>query len=97
GLVKSGGTCVIGGDNYVMDGKAKPSPPVKLVQASKSENLPSGHLAGFFTTVSSKGTTAETAIIWAIARPTPKTDDVTLYAINPENGLTLYSQAAGKW
>src|SRR5262245_25055211 len=96
-LVTSGGTFVIGGDNYVIVWQDQTSPPVKLVQASKSENLPSGHLAGFFTTVSSKGTTAETAIIWAIARPTPKTDDLTLYAINPENGLTLYSQAAGKW
>jgi hypothetical protein len=53
----------------------------------------------FFTSVSSNGTTAGTAIIWAVQRPTSKTTpNVTLYAFNAAaSGGTfplLYSSAA---
>ncbi|HEX3496301.1 MAG TPA: hypothetical protein VHT02_03845, partial [Methylocella sp.] len=62
----------------------------------------SGQDAGTFTTVSSNGTQAGTAITWATGRPTnPTTYAVTLYAYAaaPSSGtLTLlFSSRAGSW
>ena len=56
----------------------------------------------FFTSVSSNGTQAGTAIIWAVQRPTTTPPaNVTLYAFNatPQNGTftVLYSAPAGTW
>ncbi len=56
----------------------------------------------FFTSVSSNGTQAGSAIIWAVGRPTSATTpDVTLYAFNAAaQGGTfplLYSGVAGTW
>jgi hypothetical protein len=56
---------------------------------------------GFFTSVSSNGTKSNTAIIWAIGRPTGGDNHVTLYAFNgTASGGTLtqlWSGAAGTW
>jgi hypothetical protein len=57
---------------------------------------------GFFTSVSSNGTQAGSAIIWAVGRPTSATTpNVTLYAFNAAaQGGTfqlLYSGVAGTW
>ena len=61
---------------------------------------------GFFTSVSSNGTTANTAIIWAVGRaacdtPACLSYHVTLYAFNgtPSGGSLplLWSGAAGSW
>jgi outer membrane protein assembly factor BamB len=60
---------------------------------------------GFFTSVSSNGTPALSAIIWAVGRPTSATTpNVTLYAFNatptkPSGGTfpLLYSGVAGTW
>jgi hypothetical protein len=57
---------------------------------------------GFFTSVSSNGTQAGSAIIWAVGRPTSATTpNVTLYAFNatPSRGTfpLLYSEVAGTW
>lgn len=67
---------------------------------------------GFFTSVSSNGTKADTAIIWAVQRPNPTTTcqnenstcSVTLYAFDPtKNGTSsapnsmLVDQLAGYW
>ncbi len=56
---------------------------------------------GFFTSVSSNGTSANTAIIWAIGRPTGSDDHITLYAVNgTASGSSLsqlWSGAAGTW
>jgi hypothetical protein len=54
---------------------------------------------GFFTTISSNGTTAGSHVIWAIGRPTD-TDpaDLTLYAFDPANhAAQLFSGTAGTW
>jgi hypothetical protein len=92
------GRLVTSGGRHVIVWKVQTSSTVTLVQASKSEELSSGPQPGFFTTVSSNSTAAETAIIWAVARPTtPHGGSVTLYAINAENGLTLYANSAGTW
>jgi PQQ-like domain len=57
---------------------------------------------GFFTTISSNGTKAGSAIIWAVGRPTSTTTpSVTLYAFNGTATGTslplLYSAVAGTW
>jgi hypothetical protein len=67
-----------------------------------SGSVTSGQDPGFFTSVSSNGTTADTAIIWAVARPVSSTDrHVTLYAFNATpTGTTLpllWKGPAGLW
>jgi hypothetical protein len=57
---------------------------------------------GFFTSVSSNGTQAGSAVIWAVSRPTSRTaPTVNLYAFNAAaagGGLTqLFSAFAGSW
>ncbi len=53
---------------------------------------------GNFTSISSNGTLAGSAIIWTVRRPVdPNTHDVTLYAFDPSTGATLFTQTAGTW
>jgi len=53
---------------------------------------------GFFTSVSSNGTTSGTDIVWAVGRPTDNDPAyVDLYAINPDTGALLFSEVAGQW
>jgi|HubBroStandDraft_6_1064221.scaffolds.fasta_scaffold61460_2 outer membrane protein assembly factor BamB len=91
------GRLVTSGGNTVMVWKVQTSPATTLVQESTSSALPSGQDPGFFTTVSSHGTAAGTAIVWAIARPTTIPGDLTLIAIDAQNGSTIYHHAAGTW
>jgi len=61
-------------------------------------NITNGQEGGFFTTISSNGTTAGTAVVWAVSRPTDNNPAyVSLYAINPDNGQQLFSEVAGRW
>ncbi|MGH6839842.1 MAG: hypothetical protein ACREDT_13800 [Methylocella sp.] len=77
----------------------------KFVQEGAAAPLPTGtglQVAGTFTTVSSNGTQAGTAIIWATGRPSdPTTRAVTLYAYAaaPSSGTLplLFSSRAGTW
>jgi hypothetical protein len=74
------------------------APSVTLTQQSASAELATGQDPGFFTSVSSNGTTAGTAIVWAVSRPTDRDPaDVDLYAFNPTNAATLFSAVAGTW
>jgi len=90
-VVSSGGTTMI-------VWRVQTSPNTALIKESASATLPSGPNVGFFTTASSNGTQAGSAIIWAVARPnrtgTPK---LTLLAYNATNSATLFSAAAGPW
>lgn len=53
---------------------------------------------GFFTSVSSNGTLAGTAIVWAVGRPTDSNPaNVSLYAFDPTKGKQLFSSVAGSW
>lgn len=75
------------------------SSTVKLVK-SGSQAISSGQDPGFFTSVSSSGTS--NAIIWAVSRPLSMTDtNVQLYAINatPSNDTLpiLFQANAGSW
>jgi hypothetical protein len=74
-----------------------------LVKESSTAPLTSGQDSGFFTSVSSNGTTANTQIIWAVSRPvTGNPGTVTLYAFDPSSiqsgqATQLYSGPAGTW
>ena len=71
--------------------------PVTLVQESTA-SLNTGQDPGFFTTVSSNGTQAGTALIWAVSRPrdaSPAT--VSLFAFDASDGSLVFSTPAGTW
>jgi hypothetical protein len=57
----------------------------------------SGQDPGFFTTVSSNGTAANTAIIWVVARPTTVGGPLRIYALNGADASTLFSASFGAW
>jgi outer membrane protein assembly factor BamB len=56
-----------------------------------------GKVHGFFTSISSNGTIAGSAVIWAVNRPFNTTMDVTLYAFDAATGSRLFSATAGTW
>ncbi len=89
-LVSSGGTTV-------QIWQVRTSPAVHLVQQSVSAPLTSGQDPGFFTTVSSNGTTANTAIIWVVGRPTTAGGPLMVYALNGADASVLYSASFGAW
>jgi hypothetical protein len=90
------------GGNTVTVWKVQSSPSVKLARAGNSPNLAGGQDPGFFTTVSSQGSSPG-AIIWSLARPQTVPGTVTLFAFSsePPRGSstlqTLYQAAAGTW
>jgi PQQ enzyme repeat len=75
--------------------------PALTPEASSSTLAPTSQDPGFFTTVSSNGTNSNTAVIWAIGRPTGTDHEITLYAFNgTKSGSTLpllWSGSAGTW
>jgi hypothetical protein len=62
-----------------------------------STAITSGEDPGFFTSISSNGTAAGTAVIWAVGRPTAAPGTMPLYAINPATGKIIYTATAGNW
>jgi hypothetical protein len=92
------GRVVSSGGNNAIVWKLQTSPTVTLNKESTSAALSSGQDPGFLTSVSSNGQVAGSAIVWAVARPTNSSPaDVTLYALDPGNGATLFSATAGTW
>jgi hypothetical protein len=88
-IVSSGGTSV---EVWALERN------LQLSQESTWCCVANGQNAGFFTSVSSNGTTAGTAIIWAVGRPTDNDPAyVDLYAVNADNGQSLFSAVAGQW
>jgi hypothetical protein len=95
------GRVVTSGGSKVMIWKVQTSPSVTLTSEHTSPAL----YTGFFTSISSNGTTAGTAIIWAVARPSTKTPAPaslmksvpTLYAFNASTGAQLFAGVAGAW
>ena len=105
-IVSSGGTVDNSGNvlNHAEIGvwKVQTSPTVAFVGEGAAAPVASGQDPGTFTTVSSNGTQAGTAIIWATGRPSDSsTAAIYLYAFTaaPSSGtLTLlYSSRAGSW
>jgi hypothetical protein len=82
--------------------KVQTSPTVAFVQEGAALPVASGQDPGTFTTVSSNGTQAGTAIIWATGRPTdpsPATVNLYAFAATPSSGTLslLFSSPAGSW
>jgi hypothetical protein len=96
-IVSSGGNTV---QLWSLTTAGSPLRPAAALVASGSA-LDSGQDGGFFTSVSSKGPTVNTAIIWAVGRPTGGDNHVTLYAFNATpSGSTLpllWHGPAGSW
>jgi hypothetical protein len=89
---------VTSGGSQVGIWQVQTSPSPALVHQSSSTNLSTGQDGGFFTTISSAGTTAGSAIVWAVSRPTDSNpSDVILYAFDPTTASLLYSSVAGTW
>lgn len=78
----------------VSAGGAKP----KLQLKTQPGSVDGAQFPGFFTSVSSNGTTKGSAVVWAVGRPVDNNPaHISLYAFNPEKEGTLYSHVAGSW
>ncbi|MGH6848564.1 MAG: hypothetical protein ACREC0_14380, partial [Methylocella sp.] len=82
--------------------KIQTSPTVAFVPEGAAAPVASGQDGGTFTTVSSNGTQAGTAIIWATGRPTtfsPAAIYLYAFAAAPSSGTLplLFSSQAGTW
>jgi hypothetical protein len=105
------GRVVSSGGNVLKNGEAQSQAktwtvntarsPALTFEASSLELAETSQDPGFFTSVSSNGTTPKTAIIWGIGRPTGSHNQVTLYAFNgtAHSGTLaqLWSGSAGSW
>jgi hypothetical protein len=92
------GRVVSSGGNSLIVWKVNDDGNATLAEESKSPSLQTGQDSGFFTSVSSNGTQAGSAIIWAVSRPIErKTSNVLLYAIDASNAKIIISSVAGTW
>jgi hypothetical protein len=93
------GRVVSSGGNNINVWKVQTSPKTALVADPEftSPSVTGAQDPGFFTSISSNGTTSGSAVIWAVGRPYNSTYDVTLYAFNAASGAQLYSSTAGTW
>jgi hypothetical protein len=98
------GRVVTSGGSTVIIWKVQTTPSITLITENKSPTLYTGQDAGFFTSISSNGTTPGTAIIWAVARPTARSTPAslkqgvpTLYAFDASTGAQLFAAVAGAW
>jgi len=93
------GRIVSSGGNNINVWKVQSSPSTALVADPEftSPSVSGAQDPGFFTSISSNGTTSGSAVIWAVGRPYNSTYDVTLYAFNAASGAQLYSSTAGTW
>jgi hypothetical protein len=94
------GRIVSSGDPHVKVWRiTNTSSPKLALDYSSSVDLSAGAFQkGFFTSVSSDGQKPDTAIIWAVRRPTDTmTFTLMLYAFNAADGTLLYSAPAGTW
>jgi len=92
------GRVVLSAGHHGIIWRIQTSPTVTLVKERTLQDISSGQDAGFFTSVSSNGTQAGTAVVWAVSRPTDTNPaNVLLYAFNAASGALLYSAIAGTW
>jgi hypothetical protein len=93
------GRVVSSGGNNINVWKVQTSPSTALVADPDftSPSVSGAQDPGFFTSISSNGTTSGSAVIWAVGRPYNSTNDVTLYAFNAASGAQLYAGTAGNW
>ena len=90
-----------GGDRVQQWRVSATNPPSLTLEASSPQIAATGQDPGFFTSVSSALSGANTGIIWAVGRPSGSDNLVSLYAFNATpSGLTLpllWSGVAGTW
>jgi hypothetical protein len=102
-VVSSGGSTTTANSAQITVWKIQTSPTVAFVQEGTALPVASGQDGGTFTTVSSNGTQAGTAIIWATGRPTtvsPAAVNLYAFAAAPTTSGTLpllFSSQAGAW
>jgi len=90
-IVTSGGNAIIA---WKLNTKNTPT----LQAEYQWGGVANGQSPGFFTSISSNGTKAGSAVIWAVGRPTDNNPaTVDLYALNADTGKPLFSGAAGRW
>jgi hypothetical protein len=100
-VVSSGGLTVMTWKIHTALERQQPARPTLVADASGA-SLPAGPQdGGFFTAVSSNGTKPNTAIIWAVARPSGEDNHLTLAAFDgTAKGQVLrqlWSGPAGLW
>ena len=90
---------VSSGGSTVKIWKLATSPKPSLSKFAVSPFIPGGQNPGFFTSISSNGTS--NAIVWALSHPVSSTQTtIYLYAFNPDSGSPmkqLFKGAAGSW
>ena len=92
------GRVVTSGNNDVGIWKIVAGTKPRLVSKGSPGSVDGAQFPGFFTSVSSNGTLAGTAIVWAVGRPTDSNPaNVSLYAFDPTKGKQLFSSVAGSW
>jgi hypothetical protein len=91
------GRVISSGGRSAAQWKILTSPSVKLTRLNASKSVGGGQNPGFFTSISSNG--SSTPIVWAVAHPITKTNTATyLYAFDASNAMaTLFSGPAGSW
>ena len=94
------GRVVSSGGNSVEVWKVQTSPTIALKAGASSQVTVSGQDPGFFTTISSNG--SSNPIIWALSRPLHnKKAPLRLFAFDPETSggtmKTLFKATAGNW
>jgi hypothetical protein len=97
GSDKVGRVVTSGGSNVIIWKINTPSNAAASLTQQFSTAITSGEDPGFFTSISSDGTTAGTAVIWAVGRPTNVPGTMPLYAIDPGTGKIIFKANAGNW
>ena len=92
------GRVVTSAGSRVIVWQVQTSPTVALVKYETMPAISTGQDAGFFTSISSNGSTSGTIIIWAVSRPINASPaNVVLSAFNVANSSLLFSANAGTW
>jgi outer membrane protein assembly factor BamB len=93
------GRVVSSGGQTLMGWKVQTSGPVKLIKDWEGQErlISNVFQKGFFTSVSSNGQVAESAVVWAVQRPTKKPPELTLWAFDGKDGTKLAALPAGAW
>lgn len=96
------GRVVSSGGFSLMAWKIQTSGPAKLIKDWNGEEKLSNAVfqKGFFTSVSSNAQVPDTAVVWAVQRPTkrsPEKVELTLWAFNAKDGTKLAAVAGGAW
>ena len=91
-VVSSGGSSII-----VWKVQTSPTTTLQVDAGFASPSIATGQKPGFFTSISSNGTTAGSAVIWAVNRPVAGSPNINLLAFDASSGAQLFSATAGTW